>query len=76
MSEVIDVKAYDDLRLEIIFSDNHHSVIDIKPFIRGGISDRLLDKNYFKSVKIDEFGGICWENGFDFCPNFLKSIAQ
>ncbi len=69
----MEVKPVDNYKLEIVFSDNYHSVIDFKPFIRGGISDKLLDINYFNSVKIDEFGGICWDNGFDFCPNFLRN---
>ena len=34
-----------------------------------------MDDDFFKRVKIDEFGGIVWENGFDFCPNYLREIA-
>jgi hypothetical protein len=31
---------------------------------------------YFNQVKIDEFGGIIWENGFDFCPNYLRELTN
>jgi hypothetical protein len=50
--------------------------VDIKPFINGGISDALKDEEYFKNVKINEFFGITWENGFDFCPNFLRQYIK
>jgi len=51
-------------------------IINIKPFISEGISAKLSDYNYFKQVKVDEFGGIAWENGFDFCPNYLREMAE
>jgi hypothetical protein len=34
-----------------------------------------LDKEYFLQAKIDEYGGITWANGYDFCPFFLKEFA-
>jgi len=39
-------------------------------------SAKLLDKKYFEKVKIDEFGGITWDNGYDFCPNFLRELSE
>ena len=35
----------------------------------------LGDETFFKTVKIDEAGGIVWDNGFDFCPVFLRQIV-
>jgi hypothetical protein len=76
MEAIIDVKALDNFNIWIRFSDNTDAVINIKPFISEGISTKLLDTNYFKQVKIDEFGGITWDNGFDFCPNYLREISN
>ena len=75
METIIEVKPLDNYNIWIRFSDNYDAVINIKPFISAGISTKLLDYNYFKQVKIDEFGGIYWDNGFDFCPNYLREIA-
>ena len=36
----------------------------------------LLDKNYFKSVKLDSYGTLCWDNGVDFCPDDLYDLSQ
>ena len=32
--------------------------------------------DYFNLVKIDELGGIAWDNGFDFCPNYLRELSK
>ncbi len=76
MDEIIKVTPSDDYKLELVFSDNFKTIIDFKPFIKIGISEKLNDINYFRNVKIDEFGGITWNNGFDFCPNYLRAIAE
>ncbi|MBP8850542.1 MAG: DUF2442 domain-containing protein [Breznakibacter sp.] len=76
METVIDVKALDNYTVMVIFDDNFKATINIKPFITTGISSKLLDNAYFKQVKVDEFGGIAWDNGFDFCPNYLRELAQ
>ena len=75
METIIEVKPLENYNIWVRFSDNSDAVLNIKPFISDGISTKLLDYNYFKQVKIDDFGGISWENGFDFCPNFLREIA-
>ena len=76
MEAVIEVKPLENYTVWVRFSDKSDAIINLKPFISGGISKRLLDYNYFKQVKIDEFGGIGWENGYDFCPNYLREIAE
>lgn len=75
METIIDVKPLDNFKVWIRFSDNFDAIVNIKPYISTGISKKLMDNDFFKRVKIDEFGGIVWENGFDFCPNYLREIA-
>jgi hypothetical protein len=75
METIIDVKPLDNFKVWIRFSDNFDAIVNIKPYISTGISKKLMDDDFFKRVKIDEFGGIVWENGFDFCPNYLREIA-
>ena len=58
--------------LELEFADGLRKVIDIRPFIRKGISSALNDELYFQKVMLEDGGGIAWPNGYDFCPNFLR----
>ena len=36
----------------------------------------MLDKEKFQKAFIEPGGGIAWENGYDFCPNYLKELAE
>jgi len=77
METVTYVKPLKDRKIEIRFNDGISAEIDIRPFIRShGISQSLEDEKIFKTVKIDEAGGIIWSNGFDFCPVYLRQIAM
>ena len=76
MERIIEVKPAENYTLWVKFEDNYNSFVNIRPFITTGISTKLLDYDYFKKVKVDEFGGIAWENGFDFCPNFIRKLIN
>jgi len=76
METIINVKPLENYVIWVLFADNFNATINLKPFITEGISIKLLDFDYFKKVKIDEFGGITWENGFDFCPNYLRELSD
>ena len=75
MEAIIEVKPLENYMIWVRFADNFSAKINIKPFISTGISIKLLDYDYFQKVKTDDFGGISWENGFDFCPNYLREMA-
>ena len=76
METITYVKPLKEHRIEVIFNDGIRAEVDIRPFIKSqGISQPLVDETFFKTVKIDEAGGIVWDNGFDFCPVFLRQIA-
>ncbi len=76
METIIDVKSLENYHVWLLFADNYNATINLRPFITTGISTKLLDIDYFNQVKIDEFGGITWENGFDFCPNYLRELSK
>ena len=71
IKEVIVVKDY---ILSLTFNDGLQKYVDIAPFIKEGVSAKLKDLEYFRSVKLNE-GYIFWDNGFDFCPNFLYNFT-
>lgn len=76
MNEVIEIKVLDNYKIRIKFKDGFSKEIDFSQFICEGISQKLNDKDYFKLVEIESGGGITWPNGYDFCPNFLREIAE
>jgi len=62
MDKVISVKPLENYLLEIEFVDG----------LRKVISAALEDEANFRQVKLEDGGGIAWDNGYDFCPNFLR----
>jgi len=76
MKQVISVSPGVDFKLRVRFSDGYTGELDVNPFLIGGISEKLRDPDIFKTVRVDEFGGISWANGFDFCPNFLYEYLR
>lgn len=76
MNKVISVIPKQNMTVYVHFSDGFSAELDVKDFIKGGISEKLRDPAVFNKVTVDEFGGITWPNGFDFCPNFLREHLQ
>jgi len=58
--------------LKLTFVDGLQKTVDLRPFIGQGLSAALQDETYFRQVSVESGGGICWPNGYDFCPNFLR----
>ena len=61
--------------LHITFDDGASFDVDIKPFIKSGISHALTEASFFSTVKVED-GYITWPNGYDFCPEFLYEYAK
>lgn len=76
MNKVIKIKTIDNYLIWLRFSDGVEKVVNLEPFIGKGFTKELLDSQKFKQVFIEPGGGIAWENGFDFCPNFLKELQE
>ena len=72
MNRVIAIEPKDEYILVLEFNDGFRKEINFKNYIGNGVSEKLVDPDYFKLVQIDNGGGIEWPNGFDFCPNFLR----
>ncbi len=77
METITCVKPLKNKKIEVLFNDGVRAEIDIRPYIKtNGLSQPLNDEILFNTVKVDEAGGIVWSNGFDFCPVFLRQIAN
>ena len=73
MNKVATVSALDDYRLEVSFADGVRGVISLKDKLYGPVFEPLKDVPYFKQVRVDEFGAICWPNGADLAPDALHA---
>ena len=41
-----------------------------------GLISKLSDLNYFKTVSLDSYGTLTWDNGVDFDPDNLYKISE
>jgi hypothetical protein len=76
MEQVKDVIPKNEKIVTVVFADGFIADFDVTPFIREGVSGEIADRELFFSVHVDDFGGISWANGFDFCPVFLRNYLQ
>lgn len=76
MNEVVQIKVLDGYRIWLKFNDGEEKVVDFRSYIGKGFTAELLNPEKFKQVAIEPGGGIAWDNGYDFCPNFLKELAD
>jgi len=60
--------------LHLWFADGVDKDVDIRPLIRGGIFQSIIDdETMFRAVTIDEeLGTIVWPNGADLDPEVLR----
>jgi len=55
---------------------NLEKVIEKYRKINDGLISQLADHAYFKSVKLDSYGTLTWENGVDFDPDNLYKMSE
>jgi hypothetical protein len=57
-------------------SVNLKGIIEKYRRINDGLISRLSDPDYFKSVQLDSYGTLTWDNGVDFDPDNLYKMSQ
>ena len=63
-------------RLLLQFDDGTHVEVDIAAELRGPIFEELLNPDKFNEAYLDpELRTVCWPNGADFAPEFLRSLV-
>lgn len=55
---------------------NLKAIIEKYRRINDGLISRLSDADYFKSVKLDSYGTLVWDNGVDFDPDNLYRMSE
>lgn len=72
------VEVLKDYRVRLQFDDGCCGEVDISKIVPfKGIFEPLIDKNFFSKVSVNsEIGTICWENGADLSPHYLREKIQ
>ena len=72
----------DDYSLVCEFNTHESRLIDLSEWVEqfrkanDGWASKLSDINYFKSVKLDSYGTLSWENQVDFSPDVLYDMSK
>lgn len=71
------VRARDDYKLEIIFSNGEVGIYDCSHLLNFGVFTELKDKNYFRQVRAAS-GTVVWPHEQDICPDtlYLDSVKM
>ena len=75
MNQVTELKILDNYNVWLKFKDGFSGIVNLKPFLGKGLAKDLLEKNNFNTLNL-EAGGISFSNGYDFCPNFLRTLTN
>ena len=73
MIRVVDVDYVKDYTLSITFSDGVKKVIDLQPYLNGGVFEQLKDLSKFRQYGLNHWT-IEWACGVDLAPEFLYSL--
>ena len=74
--EVIAAEYIEEYKVLLKFNEGFEAVVDLKDTIfndKRKIFFALRDKNYFKDFST-MLNTICWKNGANFAPEFLRSL--
>jgi hypothetical protein len=72
---VKNVVANDDHILSIDFDNGESGTLDMKPFLKIGVFQKLQKLSLFKQVRVS-FDTIEWVSGIDLDPEFVYSKCQ
>lgn len=71
MNRIAAVRALEDYRLELTFSDGTRGVVDLSDLSGRGVFAPWTDYEFFRNVSIGEFGELVWPGDIDLCPDSL-----
>ena len=73
MHKIVKVEPLEGFRLSVVFDDGVAGIVDLSERLFGPVFEPLRDFAYFRQVKVDEFGVVCWPNGADLAPDALHA---
>jgi hypothetical protein len=77
MLRVTSVRATLGYSLSLQFQDETHGEVDLSTELTGAIFAELRDPEKFKEAYLDsKLRTVCWPNGADFTPEFLRCLVS
>ena len=79
IKKIVEVKDY---TVTCVFNTDETRTVNLKEIIEkyrrinDGLISKLSDPNYFKTVKLDSYGTLTWDNGVDFDPDNLYRLSE
>lgn len=79
IQNIIDVE---DFTVNCLFNTGEVRAVDLTPVVQkyrainDGLVSQLADKTYFKSVQLDSYSTLLWDNGVDFDPDNLYAMSK
>ena len=79
IQKIIDVE---DFTVTCLFNTGEVRVVDLTPVVKkyqalnDGLVSQLADATYFKTVQLDSYGTLLWDNGVDFDPDNLYAMPM
>ena len=58
------------------FQDGLEGRLDLRRFLGQGFTAELLERDKFRTLKIEAGGGLAWFNGYDICPDYLHQLIE
>ena len=75
MIRVVDVDYVKDFTLSVTFSDGVKKVVDLQPYLNGGVFEQLKDLSQFRQYGLNHLT-IEWACGVDLAPEFLHDLPD
>ena len=79
IQKIIDVE---ERTVTCLFNTGEVRAVDLTPVvekyrtINDGLVSQLADETYFKTVQLDSYGTLLWDNGVDFDPDNLYAMSK
>lgn len=73
MIRVVDVDYVKDYTLSITFSDGVKKIVDLQPYLNGGVFEQLKELSQFRQYGLNHWT-IEWACGVDLAPEFLYGL--
>ena len=76
--DIVKVKVVNGYRLHLEFEDGVQGDVDISKLVPfKGVFEPLNNYDFFSKVSVNsDIGTICWENGADLSPAYLRENIQ
>ena len=77
LTNVLEAKYAGAYKIWLRFNDGSEGEVDLGHELYGEVFEPLKDLAYFQRFHLDsELRTVCWPNGADFAPEFLRSSLR